>query len=168
MKAGTGGPSESDGHQQDLRATVVARTTRLPARPASAFAAVNSPEIAPFIDPAVRLWQPDTDPIGVGTRFAIRGKLGIIPIRGTSEAITWDPPHLAVYRSVSPTWPFRMTAEHRFEPDGDNHTMYTWAITFHEVNVIGRPLIALAAKLFPRSLANQAEALTAYLESHEP
>ena len=78
-----------------VRTTIVERTTVLPAPPANAFAAVNSPEIAPVIDPAVRMWKPDSDPIGVGARFTIRGQLGIIPIRGTSETTTWNPPHLA-------------------------------------------------------------------------
>ena len=149
-----------------VRTTIVERTTVLPAPPANAFAAVNSPEIAPVIDPAVRMWKPDSDPIGVGTRFTIRGQLGIIPIRGTSETTTWNPPHLATYRSVSPTWPFRITAEHRFDPEGTNRTRYTWTITFHEANVVARPLIALAARLFRRATANQANALTAYLSGN--
>jgi len=148
------------------RTTIVERTTVLPAPPAKAFAAVNSPEIAPVIDPAVRMWKPDSDPIGVGTRFTIRGQLGVIPIRGTSETTTWDPPHLVTYRSVSPTWPFRMTAEHRFDPEGTDRCRYTWTITFHEANVVARPLIALAARLFRRVTANQANALTAYLRGN--
>lgn len=148
---------------RETRTTIVEKTTVLPAPPAEAFAAVNSPEIAPVIDPAVRMWKPDSDPIGVGTRFTIRGQLGIIPIRGVSETTTWDPPHLATYRSVSPTWPFLMTAEHRFDPEGTDRTRYTWTITFHEANAVARPLIALAARLFRRATANQADALTAYL-----
>ena len=70
---------------RETRTRIVEKTTVLPAPPAEAFAAVNSPEIAPLIDPAVRMWKPDSDPIGVGTRFTIRGQLGIIPIRGVSE-----------------------------------------------------------------------------------
>jgi hypothetical protein len=145
------------------RTTVVERTTVLPAPPAAVFAAVNSPEIAPIIDPAVRRWEPDTDPIGVGTRFAIRGRLGRLPIRGTSETRRWEPPHLSAFESVKPSWPFRMTAEHRFEPHGDDATRYTWSITFHERNVVARPLMGLASRLFRSALADQAAALDAYL-----
>jgi hypothetical protein len=146
-----------------VRTTTVEKTTILPAPPGEAFAAVNSPDVAPVIDPAVRMWKPDSEPIRVGTRFTIRGRLGIIPIRGTTETTTWDPPHLARYRSVSPTWPFRMTAEHRFDPEGTDRARYTWTINFHEVNVVARPLIALAANVFRRATRNQANALSAYL-----
>jgi hypothetical protein len=147
------------------RTTTIGRTTTLTSPPAIVFAAVNSPETAPLIDPAVREWRPDFRPIGVGTRFAIRARLGRVPIRGTSEAVTWDPPTLAEYRSVAPTWPFRMTAQHRFDAHAGGGTDYTWSISFHEVNVIARPLIALAARLFKDALAAQAEALTLYLRS---
>jgi hypothetical protein len=51
------------------------------------FAVVNSPETAHLIDPAVREWSADTRPIGIGTCFTIRGRLGIVPIRGKSVAI---------------------------------------------------------------------------------
>jgi hypothetical protein len=149
------------------RTTVVDRTTVIPSSPDVVFAAVNSPETAPLIDPAVREWRPDTEPIGVGTRFTIRGRLGLLPIRGTSETVRWEPPLLAEYRSVS-TWPARMTAQHRFEPRADGGTNYTWSISFHEVSIVGRPLVALAARLFARALANQADALTSYLRTMPP
>ena len=45
----------------------------------------------------------------------------------------------------------------------DSETDYTWSMAFHEVNVIARPLIALAARLFEQALSAQADALTAYL-----
>jgi hypothetical protein len=104
-------------------------------------------------------------PIGVGARFAIRGRLGRVPIGGTSEAITWDPPRLAEFRSVAPTWPFRMTARHRFDEATNHRTSYTWSISFQEVNIVARPLIALLARLFTRAFEAQAEALTTYLGS---
>jgi len=144
------------------RTTTIERTTVLPRPPAIAFAVVMSPETAPLIDPAVRTWEPDARPIGIGTRFTIRGRLGLIPIFATSEVVAWTPPLLAEFRSVRPDWPFRMTASHRFA-DRDGETDYTWAITFHELNVIARPLIAIAARLFRRAFAAQAGALTRYL-----
>ncbi len=145
------------------RTTTIDRTTRLASPRATVFAVVCSPETAPLIDPAVRQWRPDSRPIGVGTRFAIRGRLGRVPIRGTSEVAAWDPPTLAEFRSVAPTWPFRVTAQHRFAARADSGTDYTWSMAFHEVNVIARPLIALAARLFEQALSAQADALTAYL-----
>lgn len=76
----------------NARSTTIERTTKLRASVADAFYAVNSPETAPLIDPRVRIWTPDIDPIGVGTRFAIRARLGLITIRGVSETVTWNPP----------------------------------------------------------------------------
>lgn len=149
-----------------LRTTTIDRTTILPHPPTLVFAVVNSPDTAPQIDPAVRIWRADTRPIGVGTRFTIRGRQGIVPIRATSEAITWDPPTLSEYRSVSLTWPFRMIARHRFLERPDGGTDYTWSIDFVEVSVIARPLIPIAAKLFSRAFAAQAEALTSYLADY--
>lgn len=146
-----------------LRTTTIDRTTTMMSPPAMVFAVVNSPETGPLIDPAVREWTADSRPIGVGTRFRIRGRQGAVPIRATSETVTWDPPTLAEYRSVSLTWPFRMTARHQFEATAEGGTRYTWTISFHEVSPIARPLIPVAARLFKRALAAQAEALTKYL-----
>lgn len=145
------------------RTTTIQRTTALPRPPATVFAVVCSPETASLIDPAVREWSADVRPIGVGTRFTIRGRLGSIPIRAKSEVVTWEPPSLAEFRSVAPTWPFRMTARHRFDEGAAGGTSYTWAITFHEVSVVGRPLLAFAARRFERALEAQAVALARYL-----
>jgi hypothetical protein len=135
------------------------------------FAAVMSPETARLIDPAVRVWQADVLPIQLSTRFTIRGRLGVVPIRGTSELTAWDPPQLAEFRSIAPTWPFRMTARHQLETTPDGGTDYTWSISFHEVNALARPLIAILTRLFGHALAAQADTLARYLNQrsmHEP
>ena len=145
------------------RTRTIDRRTTFASPPATVFAVVNSPETGPLIDPAVREWKADSRPISVGTRFKIRGRQGAVPIRATSEVATWEPPTLAEYRSVSLTWPFRMTARHQFDANTEDGTDYTWTISFDEVNVIARPLIAIAARLFKQALSAQAEALTKYL-----
>jgi len=94
------------------------RTTLLPGSPESAWNAVMSPDVAPKIDPAVKQWTPDTEPIDVGTRFTIRGRLGIVPIRGVSEAVQWEPPNVAAFVSVQGSRPLRIVATHRFETSG--------------------------------------------------
>ena len=146
-----------------LRTTTIEQTTTLMDPPSLVFAVVMSPEAAPLIDPAVREWRADSRPIGVGTRFSIRGRLGWVPIRATSEVVLWEPPTVGEFRSVAPTWPFRMTARHRFD-DADGGTLYTWSISFHEENVVARPLIAIASRLFRRALSAQAAMLTKYLD----
>lgn len=145
------------------RTTTIDHTTTLTSPPELVFAVVMSPETAPLIDPAVREWQANSRPIGVGTRFTIRGRLGLVPIRGTSEVVSWHPPAIGEFRSITPTWPFRMTARHRFEEIASGGTNYSWSISFHELNVVARPLIAIAARLLRRAVAAQADMLTAHL-----
>lgn len=146
------------------RTTTIDRSTILTTAPPMVFAVVNSPETARLIDPAVSEWSADSRPIVVGTRFTIRGRLGIVPIRGTSEVVVWDPPRLSEYRSVAPVWPARMTARHRFEERPDGGTEYTWSISFEEVSLVARPLVAIFSRLFRRAFAAQAEALESYLK----
>jgi hypothetical protein len=117
-----------------------------------------SPEIAPIIDPSVREWRPDRDPIDVGTRFTIRGRLGIVPIRGVSETMRWEPPRTATFVSVKGSRPLRVTATHTFEPSGDR-TRYTWCIEFAGP----LPLVVLAARLFRPAIDRQQQTLCAYL-----
>jgi ligand-binding SRPBCC domain-containing protein len=145
------------------RSRTIDRSTTVGSPPAVVFAVVMSPETARLIDPAVRVWQADVRPIQLGTRFTIRGRLGVVPIRGTSELTAWDPPQLAEFRSIAPTWPFRMTARHQFEPTPDGGTDYTWSISFHEVNALARPRIAILTRLFGHALAAQAATLARYL-----
>ncbi len=147
------------------RTRTITRTTRIRSSPHAVFQAVHSPEIAPLIDPGVKSWTPDRHPIGLGTRFSIRAQLGVVPIRGVSEIVSWDPPTSVVYRSVKPSWPMSMTAVHRCEPDGPEHTNYTWEITFHERHVLARPGIAMAVRLFSTAMERQSAALTRYLET---
>ena len=118
-----------------------------------------SPDIAPIIDPGVREWRPDREPVGIGTRFTIRARLGMLPIRGTSEVIEWDPPRRATFVSVRGAGPMRMTATHTFAPDGDR-TDYTWSIEFRGA----WPLTALGARLFRRAIERQQRTLAAYLQ----
>jgi len=151
------------GSSRDPRTTTISRTTALSSRPSVVFSVVNSPETAPLIDPAVRQWRADHRPIGVGTRFSIRGRLGVVPIRGTSEVVSWDPPTLAEFRSVAPAWPMHMTAQHRFAERHGGGTDYTWSISFHEVSPVARPVVAITARLFERAFAAQAEKLSRYL-----
>ncbi len=119
-----------------------------------------SPEIAPIIDPAVREWRPDRDPVDIGTRFTIRGRLGILPIRGVSEVTHWEPMRTATFVSVKGSGPMKMIATHSFEPDG-NGTRYTWRIEFSGP----WPAVALGAKLFGRAVAAQQRTLASYLTS---
>lgn len=120
-----------------------------------------SPEVAPIIDPGVREWRPDREPVGIGTRFTIRARLGIVPIRGVSEVTQWEPKRTATFKSVKGAGPMRMTATHTFEPDGDS-TRYTWSIEF----VGPWPVPVVGARLFGRAIEAQQRTLAAYLTDH--
>lgn len=145
--------------------TVVARTVVVPHPPEDVFAAVMSPEIAPEIDPAVKVWRADRRPIGVGTRFKIRGSFQWMPIRATSVVRTWDPPHLGVFEAVRPTRPLRIVAAHRFEPDGAG-TRYTWESTLHHRSVVGRAAARFLAPLLERTIEDQHRTLARWLDEH--
>jgi len=119
-----------------------------------------SPEIAPIIDPAVREWRPDRERIDVGTRFTIRGRVGVVPIRGTSEVIRWEPHEVGIFQSVAGSGPLRVTATHAFEPAGESNTTYTWRMDFDGPAF----LAAGAAWLFGRAIERQQRTLAAYLE----
>jgi Polyketide cyclase / dehydrase and lipid transport len=137
----------------------VERTTLLPCLPELAWNAVMSPDIAPRIDPAVKSWTPDREPIDVGTRFTIRGRLGILPIRGVSETVRWDPPHVGAFLSVQGSRPMRVLATHSFEPS-ETGTRYTWCMDF----VGPLPMVAFAARLFAHAIQRQQTTLSAYLD----
>jgi len=135
-----------------------ARTTLLSAPPRAVWDAVMSPELAPIIDPAVREWRPDREPIEVGTRFTIRGRVGLMPIRGTSEAVRWEPPELAILQSVQGPGPMQILATHSFEAT-DEGTRYTWRMDFDGP----APMAAFGAWLFGRAIERQQQTLAAYL-----
>ena len=134
------------------------RTAVLPAPPEAVWAAVMSPEIAPVIDPSVRAWRPDREPIGLGTRFTIRGRVGVVPIRGTSEVVRWEPHEVAVFESRGGGGPLRVTATHALEPAGDE-TRYTWRMVFEGPG----PAPAVSAWLFGRAIERQQRTLASYL-----
>jgi len=134
------------------------RTTVLPGTLEAAWSAVMSPEIAPIIDPAVREWRPDREPIDVGTRFRIRGRIGILPVRGTSEVVRWEPHEIAIFQSVQGAGPMAITATHAFDLT-DEGTRYTWRMDFDGPT----PMAAFSAWLFDRAIQRQQRTLASYL-----
>jgi hypothetical protein len=147
--------------------TTVARSIDLRHPADRVFDAVNSPRIAPLIDPGVRRWQPDSEPIGVGTRFEIRGKLQWLPIRGQSVVEVWEPPRAAVYESVRPRRPISVNTAHLFDPLPDGGTRYTWETLIRHPGRLGRLFARIAAPLLERSIADQHRTLVRWLDREE-
>ena len=117
-----------------------------------------TPEVVPVIDPSVREWRADREPVCVGTRFTIRGRLGPVPFRATTEVTHWEPAVRAVFETVRPARPMRMVATHELAaaPGG---TDYRWTI-----EITGpAPLAAGSARLWRSAMEKQAVALCAYL-----
>jgi hypothetical protein len=118
-----------------------------------------TPEVVPLIDPSVREWRADRDPVDVGTRFRIRGRLGPVPFRATTEVTCWEPAARAVFETVRPARPMRMVATHELAAAGVD-TDYRWTI-----EITGpAPLAAASARLWRSGMEKQAVALRAYLE----
>ena len=153
------------GGRPERARSVVERETLLSHPIADVFVAVMSPEIAPLIDPAVKEWAPDRRPIGVGTRFRIRGRFQWLPIRATSEVVTWDPPRCAVFEAVKPTWPLRMRAVHELVDEGGT-TRYRWSITVNHPSWVGRAAIRVLRKPLEQTLEDQARTLAAWLDAN--
>ena len=137
----------------------------LPHPPDDVFAAVMSPEIAPLIDPAVRRWEPDRRPIEVGTRFAVRGRLQWVPIRGTSQVTVWQPARRAEFEAVRPRRPVAAHATHEFEVEGTG-TRYTWTMTFRHRGPVGRRAARFLGPVVDRTIAEQQRTLAAWLDEH--
>ena len=97
------------------------------ATPAEAFDYLADPSTASVIDPAVISYEPDTDPMQVGTRNKIRFRMLGIRLTMYSQVREWEPSHRMVIESVKPAWPVRGVATHTFEPHADG-TLYTWAM----------------------------------------
>ena len=149
----------------DGRTTVIEKQTVLPHPADDVFAALMSPEIAPLIDPAVRTWEPDRRPIGVGTEFRIRGRFQWLPVRGRSRVTVWDRPAQAVFESLGPTWPLRLIAMHSCEAHDGTTTRYTWSITV-EHGAVGRLIARRFAGLVDKSMDDQSRALATWLDAN--
>jgi hypothetical protein len=119
-----------------------------------------TPEVVPLIDPSVREWRPDREPVDVDTRFTIRGRLGPIPFRATTEVTCWEPAVRAVFETVRPARLVRMVAIHELAAAAGG-TDYRWTI-----EITGpAPLAAGSARLWRSGMERQARALSAYLSS---
>lgn len=118
-----------------------------------------TPEVVPIIDPSVREWRANREPVDVGTLFTIRGRLGPVPFRATTAVKHWEPSVRAVFETVRPARPLRMVATHELAAAADGGTDYRWTI-----EITGpAPLAAGSARLWRTGMEKQAIALSAYL-----
>ena len=123
-----------------MRTAEIVVETELPASPAVAFATLADPSTR-RIDPAVRTYQPDTDPMGLGTRIRIRTTILHLPVRAESVVTSWEPGRRVVVEAIRPRWPFLVEAEHRFTPTSRGCT-YAWRITATSTGPPGTLLVA--------------------------
>ena len=96
-------------------------------------------------------YEPDTDPMRVGTRNKVRFRMFGLPITMYSEVLAWEPGRRMVIQSVKPKRPVRGTATHSFEPHAEG-TLYTWSMEI-EPMLPGAVLIARIFSGFMRKAA---------------
>lgn len=94
----------------------------LPASPAASWAFVvdHGEDIEP-------LTFTPRNPQAPGVLNDLTGRVfGIIPIRGVSRTLVWEPPARCVFESVKPAWPVRTLITESFEPvaRGTRHRIY--------------------------------------------
>ena len=137
-----------------------------------AFDFVADPTTATVIDPAVRLYQPDRVPMDVGTTIEIRFRMWGVPVRATSVVHAWEPGRRMVMENVKPARPVRVTAEHRFDGNGNDHgngvsetSTYTWTIECRPVGVLGRPAAALMSRFWRANATAQQRRLKTAVEA---
>jgi hypothetical protein len=88
---------------------------------------------------------------GPGVLNDLTGRLlGIIPIRGVSRMLAWEPPVRCVFESVKPAWPVRTLITETFEPE-DGGTRHCIRYEVAPIGAIGRAAAPLVAKLMKRS-----------------
>lgn len=119
-----------------------------------AFDFLADPATARVIDPAIREYRPDTVPMGVGTRTAVRFRMCGLPLRAVSVVREWEPGVHMVMASERPARPVRVTATHRFEALGDDRCRYTWEVRCEPAG----PLGSVAATAFARFMRANAVA----------
>ena len=90
---------------------------------------------------------------------------GIIPIRGVSRTLVWEPPERCVFESVKPSWPVRAVITESFEPveTGTRHRIHYDVLPR---GVVGRVAAPLFCKMMKRSRAAYQTRLQAALSEH--
>ncbi len=91
--------------------------------------------------------------------------LGIIPIRGVSRTLVWEPPARCVFESVKPAWPVRTVITESFESvaRGTRHRIHYEVVP---VGLVGRVAAPLLAKLMKRSRTQYQTRLQTALREH--
>lgn len=128
-------------------------TIEMAVPPQFAFDFLADPSTATVIDPAVREYRPDTDPMALGTRNHIRFKMWGLPVTVTSLVTEWEPGRRMMMENVRPSRPTRAIATHAFEPAGSG-CRYTWSMEMQPTGLGG----GVVARLFCRFMRNNARA----------
>jgi hypothetical protein len=137
-------------------------TMQLSATPAAAWAFVveRGREIEPL----------RFDPQGaqaVGTLNHLSGRvLGVLPLRGVSRTLVWDPPTTCVFESIKPSWPVRARITETFTPVGTG-TRHCIRYEVTPRGLIGQLAAPIFCRLMRRSRRRYQARLRAALASAE-
>jgi carbon monoxide dehydrogenase subunit G len=124
------------------------------AAPAEAFDYLADPSTAAAIDPAVISYEPDTNPMAVGTHNKIRFRMLGMRLTMYSQVREWEPGRRMVIESVRPAWPVRARATHTFEPH-EQGTLYTWAMDITPAAPLGFLFSALISRFMQNNARGQ-------------
>ena len=129
-----------------------------------AFDFLADPSTATVIDPAIREYRPDTEPMGEGTRTVVRFRMWGLPVRATSVVTDWEPGIRMRMASEHPARPAQVIATHRFDTAGDERCTYTWTIECVPVGRAGHLPARVLARFFRRNATAQQARFKAEVE----
>lgn len=122
--------------------------------PAEVFGYLADPSTASVIDPAVISYEPDTDPMQVGTRNKIRFRMLGMRLTMYSQVREWEPSRRMVIESVKPAWPVQGVATHTFEPHEEG-TLYTWSMEITPAATMGFLFSGLFSRFMQKNARGQ-------------
>jgi hypothetical protein len=106
------------------------------------------------------------DEQGPGVLNDLEGRLfGLIPIRGVSRTLVWEPPVRCVFESVKPAWPVRTKITETFEAAA-GATRHRVEYEVSPVGPLGRVFAPLVSRMMKRSRREYQRRLAAALRAH--
>jgi hypothetical protein len=133
----------------------------LPASPAASWSFVveRGAEIEPFV------FEPHGGVQSAGTLNTLTFRLlGLIPVRGVSRTVVWEPPSRCEFESVKPAWPVRTFIRETFQP-ADGATRHVIRYDVLPVGRVGTLAAPLVCRVMRRNRRRYQQRLRAALQN---
>jgi Polyketide cyclase / dehydrase and lipid transport len=135
-------------------------TIDLPASPEASWSFVveHGAEIESFV------FEPQGGVQGAGTLNTLTFRLlGLVPVRGVSRTVAWQPPSRCEFESVKPAWPVHTFIRETFEP-ADGATRHVIRYDVRPVGRVGTLAAPLVCRLMRRNRRRYQQRLRAALD----